>query len=467
MSVDQEACGRAGPGVDSGTSELDRWVGVRPTRYALWRNTGSWCLGVLCLLTIIASAAPSGADPPHGLQPHNIELGSPSPHWVLYGMFESQAETSKYVLLDADTAKYKAWLSTGFLPSLQQSPDGREIYVADTYLDGPERLRRDVLSIYDASDYSFSSKLEMPENSRAMMGPRATTALIDDGRFLVLFTFTPATGIRVMDTSARRFVAEVATPGCSLVYPTGKRGVSMLCGDGRMPTLHFDSSGQLTKRVTGEPFFDPDVDPVQENAGVIEGTWYFPSYSGKIYPVDLSRDEPVFHEPWALVDHDSEPKEERAGFMSKLLPFLGQGKEEGSWHPGGVQLISTHAERGELFVLMHPRALSGDANDHAFPGKEVWVYDISTKARTRRIKLNSLTNAIHVTADDQPLLVTAGVSVLHGEGKESHAPVAEEVVPVFSIVEVYDAVAGDYLRETKDTGIVWSIEAVSGSGGVR
>ena len=64
MSVDQEACGRAGPGVDSGTSELDRWVGVRPTRYALWRNTGSWCLGVLCLLTIIASAAPSRRGAP-------------------------------------------------------------------------------------------------------------------------------------------------------------------------------------------------------------------------------------------------------------------------------------------------------------------------------------------------------------------------------------------------------------------
>ena len=89
---------------------------------------------------------------------------------MLYVSWGSSSESSRYVLFDADTAEYKTYIATGMMPSLQQSPDGRELYVADTYLDGPERLRRDVVSIYDTRDYSLSSKIELPENRRGAHG---------------------------------------------------------------------------------------------------------------------------------------------------------------------------------------------------------------------------------------------------------------------------------------------------------
>jgi methylamine dehydrogenase heavy chain len=426
------------------------------------RTRRSWLLAAIALLGLGMGGA-AGADPEP--EPVNVELGPPSPHWVLYSMFDAQAETSKFVLIDADEARYKAWLSTGYIPSMQQSPDGRELYVADTYLDGPEHLRRDVLAFYDASDYSFSGKIEMPENSRAMMATTPhLTALVGDGRFLVLFTFTPATGIRVLDTSTRRFVSEYETPGCSLLYPTGERGVSMICGDGSLLTLHLDSSGQVAKRTMSDRFFDPNVDPIQENAAVIGGTWYFPSYDGDVYPVDLSGEEPVFGEPWSLVDAIDEPDADPPGFLARL--FGSSDEEQGPWHPGGVQLMTAHAARGELYVLMHPRSMSGAANDHTFPGTEVWVYDVSTHARTRRIALESPMNQIYVTADDEPLLVAAGVSILHGVGSDGGGAY-DEVVPVVSTIQIHDAVTGEYLREMKDTGITWTIEGAPGSGGVR
>ncbi len=417
------------------------------------RATRSWLLGAACLLAISVGslAAQVRAD----LAPEPLfvttELGPASPHWVLYVSWGSSSESSRYVLFDADTAEYKTYIATGMMPSLQQSPDGRELYVADTYLDGPERLRRDVVSIYDTRDYSLSSKIELPENRRALMAPHARTALIDGGRFLVLFNFTPGTGITVIDTSARSVVGEIATPGCALVYPTGARGVSMLCGDGRLLTLHLDSNGHLAKRISSEPFFDPDVDPVIENATALGSTWYFPSYSGDVYPVDLSGDEPVFHEPWPLVDHDEEP----ANF---LMAFLSGGKA-GPWLPGGAQLISAHAARGELFVLMHPVAWSGGEGDHIFPGAEVWVYDAAAKVRTRRLALQGLGAAVFVTADDRPLMLVSGI--------DPDSLQSESIVPSISTLEVYDAATGEYLRQLTDMGFTINFEAAPGSGRSR
>lgn len=417
------------------------------------RRDRFWRFSALCLLVLIGvghGSPQAQAEPGPEPLSETLELGPVSPHWVLYFMFEPSAEISKYVLFDADTANYKAWITTGYLPSLQQSPDGRELYVADTFLDGPERLRRDVVSFYDTRDYSFSAKIEMPRNRRAMMGPQFRTALVNEGRLLLVFNF-PRHGVSVIDTRARTVVAEVETPGCSLLYPTGERGVSMICGDGGLLTLQFDSGGQVREQVKSEPFFDPNVDPVHENAAVIGGTWYFLSYSGDVYPVDLSGDEPVFHEVLALLGSETRQPSEN--------------DDSGPWRPGGVQPIAAHASRGEIYVLMHPVAMSG-AHDHTFPGTEVWVFDTANGERLRRLPLNDLMNTVFVTADDEPLMVTSGISLLYG-GEDAQVPGNREVIPTVSSIQVYDAATGEYLREMKEAGMTYYFETAPGSGGVR
>jgi len=383
----------------------------------------------------------------------NTKIGPVSPHWILFFIFEPTAETSKYVLFDADNAEYKAWLTAGYIPSMSASPDGRQIYIADTFLEGPERLRKDYVSFYDTRDYSFIAKIDMPR-TRAMMGSDNRSTVIGDGRFLLIYTFTPASGITVIDIAKRAVVGSVDTTGCSLLYSTGHSHATMICGDGGLLTVVFDSNGRVVKRIRTKPFFDPNTDPLHENATVIGGMHYFVSYLGDVYPVDLSGEEPVVHGHWALAP--------RAATEPSASSDKKDGsKGEGLWRPGGEQFLASHAGRGELYVLMHPVAMSGP-NDQKFPGTEVWVYDIASKARTRRIKVDGLMNTIIVTADDQPLIVMGGSDLLHG-GHEADLPASRQAIPIVSDIQIYSAATGTFLREFKEIGITYGMRPAPGN----
>ena len=51
----------------------------------------------------------------------------------------------------------------------------------------------------------------------------ANSELTDDERFLLIYNFNPAQSVTVVDTKTRKFVGEIETAGCALVYPTGPR----------------------------------------------------------------------------------------------------------------------------------------------------------------------------------------------------------------------------------------------------
>ncbi|MEQ8263969.1 amine dehydrogenase large subunit [Pseudohaliea sp.] len=413
-----------------------------------WLSGG--CFSLLLLLGLNGLSLPLSDEAVAAPSSQNKELGKVSPHWVLYFIFEPSPSNSKYILFDADTAEVKAWLSTGYIPSLEVSPDGGEMIVADTWSEGPERLRADYVSFYDSEDYSFSGAIEMPENRRAMMAPQFRTAVVGDGELFLMFTF-PNNGITVIDTGERRIINEIDTPGCSLLYPTGERGVSMICGDGSLLTLHLDADGKVVKRSTSEPFFDPDADPVMENAAVVGGTYYFSSYGGDVYEVDLSGEEPEFHEPWSMVD------------CCRDEPLA--GGEAGAWNIGGVQYLTAHPDRGELYALMHQPSVSGPW-DHSFPGNEAWVYDLASKKRIRRIPLEGYMNTLYVTTDAEPLLVTSGSALLDaGTEDEAVDAHARDVIPSASVLQVYDAVEGTYLRKMDQVGITYYVQAAPGNGG--
>jgi methylamine dehydrogenase heavy chain len=393
-------------------------------------------------------------------------LGAPSPHWILYFLFDGSPEFSKYVLFDADTLEYKAWITTGYIPSLTQSPDGRALYVADTFMEGPELRRKDVVSFYDTRDYSFSGKIEMPDNRRAMLGPQFRTATVHDGRFLLVLNFRPGTGISVIDTTERRVLRDLDTPGCSLLYPTGKRSVSMICGNGSLLTIEFDEKGEVAKQTRSEPFFDPDVDPVMENAAAIDGTWYFLSYAGYVHVVDLSGEQPAFRGRWSIAERAAKSSAKSPDSKARAAPAAKEsGVDDGPWLPGGVQYVATHVTRGELYFLMHPVAMSGKYG-HSFPGTEVWVFDAAAKSLKQRIPLKEMANTIFVTADSEPLMVTSGVSLLHGDTREKIPPAQQVMAPV-SNIHVYEAATGKFLREAKELGMTYYFQGAPGSGGVR
>jgi len=377
-------------------------------------------------LAALAAHAELGADVPF----QSVQLGEPGPHWVFYqDMHLTTFTTGRFVLFDAADVEWKAEISTGQFPTLVRSADGQQVYVGETtYSRGTRGERHDFVTIYDTQDYTVQGEIDLPTGRRALMAARHRSALLGDGRFLVLYAYTPAQSVEILDLEARRHVGSVEITGCALVFPTGPRGFSSLCGDGALLTVHLDENGAVRGRRRSEPFFDPDVDPVMDDAVAIGTTFYFPSYKGVVHPVDLSGIAPRFEEPWPLVEQDAEAP-------AWIWQMLTLGKA-GPWLPGGLGATAAHEGRRELYVVMHPELWSGGKGDHDFPGPEVWVFDVDGHRLLRRLEMNGVASSIHVTAAPEPLLVAGAFDLDTEELK----------------LEVYDAKSGEHLRDLPEFG---------------
>ena len=74
----------------------------------------------------------------------------------------------------------------------------------------------------------------------------SNAALTDDERFLLIYNFNPAQSLAVIDTKTRKFVREIETPGCALVYPTGPRSFFSVCGDGSLLLVSLNDAAVAT-----------------------------------------------------------------------------------------------------------------------------------------------------------------------------------------------------------------------------
>jgi methylamine dehydrogenase heavy chain len=250
------------------------------------------------------------------------------------------------------------------------------------------------------------AEVTIPPKRASHIPQLANARVTYDFKFLLLYNYTPAQSVSVVDVPARKFVGEIETPGCALVYPTGKRAFFSLCGDGAAFQVQLDDSGRATSKSRTAKLFDPVADPVTEK-GVRDGNdWLFATFAGNV--VRLA--------PGA------------AGLQAASWPLLGEADRKASWRPGGIQHLALHAATRRLYSLMHV----GGADTHKDPGTEVWVYDVAGKKRTQRIVLQEMATSIAVTADAKPLLF----AIFIGAQK----------------VDVYDASSGKFLRSIGEIG---------------
>jgi methylamine dehydrogenase heavy chain len=344
-------------------------------------------------------------------------------------------ERSAIVDLDADRLLGVVDGGWGFTIPLF-SRDAREIYVPETHYSRRSRGdRTDVVTFYDLETLSVQAEVVIPPKRAINAVPMANAALSDDGRLLAVFNMNPSTSLSIVDVAERRFVGEIGTPGCSLVYAAGPRRFAMLCSDGAMLTVRLDEGGRLVSRERSEPFFDPQQDPVTEKAVRWGDRWLFVSFDGFVHPVDVSGSAPVFAPRWSLFS-DAE---------------RGDG-----WRIGGSRHLAVHESSGRLYSLVH----QGEPDSHKDGGKTVFVYDLASRERVQCIDLNSVglsylgipvgfgegwiwpfnrlydgllglagdalgVEEISVTQDDEPLLVTAA----------NYA----------GVVAIYDARSGDFV----------------------
>ena len=334
----------------------------------------------------------------------------PGPHWVWVNdiVFHHMAD-GKSFLVDGDSGRMLGMLSTGFGHGGVVLPgNGAVILSPEVYFTRHTRGKRtDVVTIYDGRKLSPVTEIAIPPKRVSAMPMLAQARLTDDDRFLLIYNYTPAQSVTVVDVPARKFVGEVDTAGCALIYPTGPRAFFSLCGDGTALAVQLDDAGKAKSKTRTPKLFDAVKDPVTEKGVRAGNTWLFVTFSGEVVPIEATSAGIGAGKRWSLLD---------------------AADRKASWRPGGMQHLALHAGTGRLYSLMHV----GGEYTHKDPGTEVWVYDLAGKRRVQRIALKDPATSIAVTRDAKPLLF----SIFIGAQK----------------VDVYEPAAGKLLRTIGEIG---------------
>jgi methylamine dehydrogenase heavy chain len=353
----------------------------------------------------------------------------PGPHWL----WVSDMLLRRTSLFDGDSGRMLGMLSGDLgvvVPTF--SPDHREIYLVSThYARGTRGQRTDEVTIHDAARLEPLAEVVIPPKRAEHFSWVGSAAVSDDGRFLAVYNYTPATSLSIVDVRERRFVGEIETPGCSLVYTTGARRFAMICGDGSLLDIVLDESGAELRKRRSAVFFDPYADPITEK-GVRRGDhWFFVSFDGWVYDFDFSGDDPSVADRWSL---------------------LGDTDRRDAWRIGGHQHLALHAQSGHLYSLMH----QGGVDTHKQPGTEVWVFDLARRERIARYALpNAISAFARQTLELEPggllarlldwLLPNSGVDRI--QVSQDDTPMLFTSVMIPPTLFVLDAESGALLRE--------------------
>lgn len=361
---------------------------------------------VMAGLSLPASTAALPNDP----MVESATLPPPSPHWawvndvVFPHMPDGQA-----LLVDGDSGKFLGMLATGFgFNGLVLPRDGKVLYSPEIYFSrGTRGQRTDVVTLYDPKTLTAIGEIGIPAKRSTNIARVSNAQLTDDDRFLLIYNFNPAQGLSVVDTQSRKFVGEIETPGCALVFVTGNRSFFSLCADGSLLDVRLDDTGRAASQQRTKPMLDVKADVVTDKGARAGNTWYFVSKGGVVYPVETTAKGLQLGAKWSLVS-DSERAQE--------------------WRPGGVQPTAVNAQLQRFYAVMH----QGNVDSYKDPGKEVWVYDITRKARVQRVTLANVSSAIQVTRDAKPLLFS--------------------VFAESSTTDVYDALSGKHMHSIASVG---------------
>jgi len=364
-----------------------------------------------CVTALLAGSAAAGELAPEPLNRVNTLPAAPDPHWLwVYDMVYDYMTDGRASLIDGDTGRFLGMLSTGYsFTQLTLPRHHREIYSAETYYSRYTRGKRDdVVSIYSPTSLSPIAEIDIPDKRASTIPTPHNAVLTDDDRFMLIFNLTPATSVSVVDLPARRFVGEIETPGCSLIYPSGPRRFFSLCGDGSLLAVELDDAGAAVSATRSQPFFDPEGDPLSEKGVRANGVWHFVSFDGWLYRVDARTATPRFSPPVSLFS----AAERAAG-----------------WRIGGVRHLAVHAASQRLFSIVHR---GGGQETRKDPGRHIWVYDLASLQRRGVIETAADTSLIALTQDAEPLLFTAAVAR--------------------NAIDVYAADSGEFLRSVEQIG---------------
>lgn len=254
----------------------------------------------------------------------------------------------------------------------------------------------------------------------------ARSALLDDDNFLVVYNFTPTQSVSIVDLKERRFIGEIATPGCALTYAAGNRTFFQICNDGKAMVITLDETGKSIARKKTNALFDPEEDLILETGVRVGNQWYFLSLRGRIVSVDVGGDTVRLQKTWPM-----DEGHERAELDRPLFEVPGEPDPAVGWQAGGIQPIAIHQDSGMAYVLTR----EGPRHAYEDPAIHIWIVDLKEKKKVGEYKLDSPAMSIAVSQDSSPLLyVVDDAEFMHG-------------------LDVYDAQTGAFIRNIPEVGM--------------
>lgn len=319
-------------------------------------------------------------------------LPSPYPaHWLIVHdtAFNHMREGKLFIVdpLEAGGGQIKGILSADFFASFLIGHARKELYVVESFHSrgGRGGERTDVVTVYDPATLSVKAEVIVPAKRLTGMPNRFQTTLSGDGGFLLIYNFTPAQSVTVVNLTDRSVAAEVPIPGCAFTIPVAGRGFLSICSDGSARSTLLKADGSVENSVRIPPFIDVEGDAMMEKPAIVGGVAYFPTFAGNLIPIDVSAHPAKVQESWSLLT----PNERAAG-----------------WRPGGAWPVAGDND-GRLHVLMHPHGAEGTHKDG---GDHVWSFNVGTGARVGDFGLREWGLAITVAPTDPASIIVTGAA---------------------------------------------------------
>lgn len=311
------------------------------------------------------------------------------------------AAITQQFIVDGSSGEVLGMIDGGFLPNPVVASDGSLIAQASTVFERIARGKRtDYVEVFDPESLDPIADIELPDAPRFLVGTYPwMTSLTPDNKKLLFYRFSPSPAVGVVDLEGKKFDRMLDVPDCYHMFPTANDTFYMHCRDGSLAKVQFGAEGEPT--ITQSEVFHPEEDHLINHPAYSEKAKHlvWPTYTGKIYQIDLTGDAPKF-----LPTVEALTEEERAD----------------NWRLGGWQQVAYHRGTKQIFVLVDQRA----EWMHKTPSRYVVVLNGETGERIQKIEMGHDIDSIEVSQDAEPLLygLETGASTLHiydaKDGKE-------------------------------------------------
>ncbi|CAM3729773.1 methylamine dehydrogenase (amicyanin) large subunit [Paracoccus yeei] len=310
------------------------------------------------------------------------------------------AAITQQFAIDGETGRVVGITDGGFLPQPLVADDGSFIAQASTVFSRIARgTRTDYVEVFDPETFEPTADIELPKDARFLIGTyQWMNALTPDKKKLLFYQFSPAPAVGIVDLEGKKFDRMVDVPDCYHIFPASPTVFYMNCRDGSLARVDI---AETEPKITNTEVFHAEDELLINHPAYSKraGRLVWPTYTGKIFQIDLTEEKATFREP---------------------VEALTEAERADNWRPGGWQQTAYHRASDRIFLLVDQR----DQWRHKTASRFVVVLDAATGERISKIELGHEIDSINVSQDAEPLLyaLSAGTQTLHifdaGTGKE-------------------------------------------------